>query len=91
MVINSLWNWGVIAANCRALASSALKNGSIKENAEPGTIVQLDHPIKVTDPDEEDNTRLQLLGKGSSLFKLDPETREISLRAIGNSTKNIMG
>ena len=65
--------------------------GSIKENAEPGTIVQLDHPIKVTDPDEEDNTRLQLLGKGSSLFKLDPETREISLRAIGNSTKNIMG
>ena len=65
--------------------------GSIKEDAEPGTNVQLDHVIKVFDPDEDDEARLQLLGKGSTLFKLDPDTKDITLRAIGNSTKNVMG
>ena len=28
--------------------------------------------------------------QGSTLFKLDPETKRISLRTIGNSTKNVM-
>ncbi len=51
----------------------------------------LDHNIEVTDPDENDEAHLQLLGKGSTLFKLDPETKAITLRSIGNSTKNVMG
>ena len=37
--------------------------GSISESAQPGTNVALDHEIKVTDPDLEDQARLQLLGK----------------------------
>ena len=65
--------------------------GSIKEDAEPGTKVQLDHNITVADPDEDDESRLQLLGKGSTLFQLNPATKEITLRLIGNSTKNVMG
>ena len=65
--------------------------GSINEDAEPGTTVLLDNTIKVYDPDQGDDSRLQLLGKGASLFKLDPVTKDITLRAIGNSTKNVMG
>ena len=37
--------------------------GSISESAQPGTNVVLDHEIKVTDPDLEDQAHLQLLGK----------------------------
>ena len=64
--------------------------GSISESAQPGTSVILDNEIKVSDTDLNDESHLQLLGKGASLFKLDPETKSISLRSIGNSTKNVM-
>jgi protocadherin Fat 4 len=64
--------------------------GSIKEDAPPETPVDLDNPINVSDTDLNDEVRLQLLGKGSTLFRLDPESNEIILRAIGNSTKNVM-
>ena len=42
--------------------------GSISESAQPGTNVALDHDIKVTDPDMEDQERLQLLGKVCSII-----------------------
>ena len=62
--------------------------GTIPEDATPGTKVDLDFPLKVIDPDLNDNARLQILGKGSGLFRI--QDGDIVLRSIGNSTKNIM-
>ncbi|TRY81168.1 hypothetical protein TCAL_09282 [Tigriopus californicus] len=53
--------------------------GSIEKSAAPGTPVNLGNVVKVTDPDLNDRIQLQLLGKGSNIFRLDPLSGNVFL------------
>ena len=51
--------------------------GSMKENVASGTQVLLGSGLQVSDPDLNDVVKLQLLGKGSNQFRLDPASGKV--------------
>ena len=58
--------------------------GSIRAGTPAGTMVLLGGSgLEVSDPDLNDEVKLQLLGKGSDQFRLDPETGKVFYKGGG--------